>query len=159
MKPLVYIETTIPSFFFEVRVEPEMVARRNWTREWWSSYRHLYALATSDAVIAELEEGDYESRDDAVDLLNGIELLETPDEIADIIDVYLDNCVMPRERLGDALHLALASYHKCDFLMTWNCRHIANANKFEHIRIVNTRMGLFVPALVTPMELCMEDAT
>ena len=159
MRPMIYIETTIPSFFFEVRGAPEMVARRNWTREWWNNYRDSYTLVTSEAVIAELEEGDYEARDDAVNLLEGIERLETPDEIADIIEVYLDNHLMPRERLGDALHLALASYHKCDFLITWNCRHIANANKFEHIRIINARMGLFVPALVTPMELCMEDAT
>ena len=57
----------------------------------------------------------------------------------------------------DALHLALASFHKCDFLLTWNCAHIANANKFEHIRIINARLGLFVPALVTPIELCAED--
>jgi predicted nucleic acid-binding protein len=159
MRPVIYIETTIPSFFFEVRVAPEMVARRNWTREWWNNYRDSYTLVTSEAVIAELEEGDYEARDDAVNLLEGIDRLETPDEIADIIEVYLDNHLMPRERLGDAFHLALASYHKCDFLITWNCRHIANANKFEHIRIINARMGLFVPALVTPMELCMEDAT
>jgi hypothetical protein len=51
------------------------------------------------------------------------------------------------------LHLALASYHKCDFLLTWNCRHLANANKFGHIRRVNTMLGLFVPLLVTPLEL------
>ncbi len=80
------------------------------------------------------------------------------DDIAGIIDVYLANHLMPKERLGDALHLALASYHKCDFLLTWNCTHIANANKFEHIRIINTRLGLFVPALVTPLALCEEDA-
>ncbi len=80
-----------------------------------------------------------------------------PDEIADIIDTYIDNHLMPRQRLGDALHLALASFHKCDFLLTWYCNHLANANKFEHIRIINTRLGLFVPALVTPMELCGED--
>lgn len=156
MEPLVYIETTIPSFYFEVHQEPEMVARRNWTREWWKSYRHLFALATSEAVLAELAEGDYESKDEAIALVTGIGLLEVPDQIADIIDVYLTNHLMPQERVGDALHLALASYHKCDFLLTWNCRHIANANKFEHIRILNGRLGLFVPALVTPMELCVE---
>ena len=157
MKPVVYIETTIPSFYFELRTEPEMVARRNWTREWWKSFKDQYQLVTSLGVKAELEEGDYETKSDVLDLLDAIEVLEAPDEIADIIDVYLDNQLMPRERLGDALHLALASYHKCDFLLTWNCRHIANANKFEHIRIINSRLGLFVPALVTPMELCMED--
>ena len=159
MKPQVYIETTIPSFYFEGRLEPEMVARRNWTREWWKSYRHLFALTTSEAVLAELGEGDYESRDEAIGLLTGIDLLEVPDAVADIIDVYLESHLMPLERVGDALHLALASYHKCDFLLTWNCRHIANANKFEHIRIVNGRLGLFVPALVTPMELCAEVPT
>jgi hypothetical protein len=58
--------------------------------------------------------------------------------------------------VGDALHLthlALASYHKCDFLLTWNCRHLANANKFGYIRRVNTLLGLYVPLLVTPLEL------
>ena len=159
MKPQVYIETTIPSFYFEKRGEPEMVARRNWTREWWKSYRQLFQLTTSEAVLAELGEGDYESRDEAIALLDDVELLALPDHVADIVNVYLDNHLMPRERLGDALHLAIASFHKCDFLLTWNCRHIANANKFEHIRIVNTRLGLFVPALVTPMELCSEDYT
>ena len=54
---------------------------------------------------------------------------------------------------GDALHLALASYHKCDFLLTWNVQHLANANKFAHIRRVNALLGLFTPALVTPLEL------
>ena len=134
-----------------------MVARKNWTREWWCNYRKNYSLLTSDAVVAELKEGDYEARDDAVNLLSEISLVEIPDEIADIIDVYLENHLMPKDRLGDALHLALASFHKCDFLLTWNCQHIANANKFEHIRIINARLGLFVPSLVTPMELCMED--
>jgi len=136
-----------------------MVARRNWTREWWKSYRHLFRLVTSEAVMAELAEGEYESRDKAIDLLEPVDRLSVPDELADIVDAYLANHLMPRERLGDALHLALASWHKCDFVLTWNCRHIANANKFEHIRIVNGRLGLFVPALVTPMELCAEVPT
>lgn len=54
---------------------------------------------------------------------------------------------------GDALHLALASHHKCEFLVTWNCRHLANANKFGHIRRVNTLLGLYVPTLTTPLEM------
>ncbi len=134
-----------------------MIARRTWTREWWERYKERYELVTSEAVVAELEEGEYQTQADAVKLVAGLPRLDIPDEIAEIIDTYLINHLMPRERLGDALHLALASYHKCDFLLTWNCSHIANANKFEHIRIINTRLGLFVPALVTPIELCTED--
>lgn len=153
----VYIETSIPSFYHEARQEPEMVARRHWTRQWWEQCSKRYQLVTSEGVIAELEEGEYETQAEAVGLMRNMPRLEVDDDIANILDVYLANHLMPKERLGDALHLALASYHKCDFLLTWNCSHIANANKFEHIRIINTRLGLFVPALVTPMELCEED--
>ena len=134
-----------------------MVARRNWTRQWWNRRARRYRLVTSEGVIAELQEGEYGTQADTVRLVSGLPRLEVVDDIADIIDVYVANHLMPRERLGDALHLALASYHKCDFLLTWNCTHMANANKFEHIRIINTRLGLFVPALVTPMELYAED--
>ncbi|MBN1674088.1 MAG: type II toxin-antitoxin system VapC family toxin [Kiritimatiellae bacterium] len=155
----VYIETSIPSFYHETRQEPEMVARRHWTHQWWEQCASRYDLVTSEGVIAELQEGDYETQADALGLMADLPRLEVVDDIADIIDVYLANHLMPKERLGDALHLALASYHKCDFLLTWNCAHIANANKFEHIRIINTRLGLFVPALVTPMELCGEETS
>jgi predicted nucleic acid-binding protein len=134
-----------------------MVARREWTRQWWDINRNHYDLVTSDAVVRELEDGEYETRELSVQLLDDIERLEIVDVLADIIDVYLSNKLMPRDRMGDALHLALASFYKCDFLMTWNCHHIANANKFEHIRIINTRLGLFVPALVTPMSLLSEE--
>jgi hypothetical protein len=64
---------------------------------------------------------------------------------------------MPSNPAGDALHLALASYHRCDFLVTWNCKHLANATKFGHIRRVNAILDLFVPALVTPLELLEDD--
>jgi hypothetical protein len=60
---------------------------------------------------------------------------------------------MPRDPTGDALQLALASYHKCDFLLTWNVQHLANANRFSYIRRIDALLGLFAPALVTPLEL------
>jgi hypothetical protein len=60
---------------------------------------------------------------------------------------------MPDDPRGDALHLALASYNRCDFLLTWNCRHLANANKFEHIHRVNLQLGLFNPILTTPFDM------
>ena len=154
----VYIETSIPSFYHETREEPEMVARRHWTRHWWDHCASRYDLVTSEGVVAELQQGEYETQAAAVDLVADLSQLEVVDDIADIIEVYLANHLMPKERLGDALHLALASYHKCDFLLTWNCTHIANANKFEYIRIINTRLGLFVPMLATPMQLCEEDS-
>lgn len=152
----VYIETTIPSFYYEIRKEPEMVARRNWTRQWWSQAVDLFELVTSDAVLAELQEGRYKSQQCTISLVDKLRRLAIVDHIAGVVDAYLINKLMPNERLGDALHLAIASYYKCDFLLTWNCRHIANANKFAHIRVINTRLGLFTPEIVTPIELFME---
>jgi hypothetical protein len=72
--------------------------------------------------------------------------------------VYVSPAVLDELNAGDALHLALASYHECDFLLTWNCQHLANANKFQHIRLVNGMLGLHVPSLVTPLELLAEES-
>lgn len=153
----VYVETTIPSFYHEIRPEPEMVARREWTREWWDEQRSEYEVFTSDAVVDELERGDFPIKQEALRLIENLPQLEINPAIADIVSFYLNQKIMPADPAGDALHLALASYHKCDFLLTWNCRHLANANKFAHIRRVNGILGLFVPALVTPLELLGKD--
>lgn len=153
MKKIVYIETTIPSFYYEGRTEPEMVARKNWTKEWWDTQRKHYQLVTSLAVIEELERGEYPNKEQVIGLLDDIPPLETPVELIDIIDTYANRKLMPFDTKGDAFHLAIASFHRCDFLLTWNCKHLANANKFHHIRRINTLLGLFVPILTTPFEL------
>lgn len=158
MKPVVYIETTIPCFYYEVRTDPESQARRQWTRRWWDNRRDDYELCTSDAVIDELERGEYPIRDEALSLVRNLTMLEVNEAVVDTVEAYLAHHLMPSDPAGDALHLALASNYKCDFLLTWNCRHLANANKFAHIRKVNGVLGLFVPALVTPLELLGEDS-
>ena len=155
MKKRVYIETTIPSFYFELRSDPEMVARREWTRTWWEDAAGRYELVTSAAVVEELSRGEFAARRE--DCLRLIELIPVDPAVAEIVQAYVAHRVMPRNPVGDALHLALASHYRCDFLVTWNCRNLANANKFDHIRRINTLLGLFVPALVTPLELMGED--
>ena len=149
----VYIETTIPSFYYETRTEPEMVARRTWTREWWNNHRHHYELVTSASVFEELEQGRHPNKAPALELIAKLPLLTIDDQISDIVETYMEHHVMPKDPSGDPMHLALASFHNCHFLLTWNCAHLANANKFEHIRHVNSMMGLFVPTLITPAEL------
>ena len=84
-------------------------------------------------------------------------LLAVEPPVLEIVQSYIARQVMPKSPVGDALHLALASYHRCDFLATWNCKHLANAKKFAHIRRVNVLLGLFVPSLVTPLELLETD--
>ncbi len=152
-----YIETTIPSFYHEVRTEPDMIARRDWTRRWFDAVVKSDRVVTSAAVLSELENGDFPGRELALKLLDDLELLAIDFAVAEIVDAYTKHTLMPQDPFGDALHLALASYHRCDFLVTWNCQHLANARKFGHIRRLNGILGLFVPELVTPMELLGEN--
>jgi len=153
MKQTVYIETSIPCFYYEIRSEPEMVARKEWTRQWWERYSHNYFMVTSEVVLDELNNADYPNKNQVMELVKTIPLIPVELPVTEIVQTYVKHKVMPQDPLGDALHLALASYYKCDFLLTWNCNHLANANKFNHIRRINTMLGLFVPALVTPLQL------
>ncbi|MEJ2704156.1 MAG: type II toxin-antitoxin system VapC family toxin [Sedimentisphaerales bacterium] len=154
MMETVYIETTILSFYYEVREEPEMIARRNWTRQWWDEFgKSKFDLVTSQAVIDELDRGRFPGRDDALRLANDLDLLPVVEEIEEIVAVYISQSLMPKDALGDALHLALASFYGCDYLLTWNCKHLANANKYRHMRRINAMLDLVTPNLVTPLEL------
>lgn len=150
-----YVETTIPSFYYGTRTEPELVARRNWTRTWWSGAAERYELVTSPVVLQELAAG---TRIELVRLrsalLHGIPLILPSPATDEIVRAYLRHKLMPaKPTSADAAHLALASHHRCDLIVTWNCAHLANPNKAVHIRRINTALGLHVPALVTPQEL------
>ncbi len=151
MRKRIYIETTIPSFYYTLRTDPESVARMHWTRQWWLEYAAESTLVTSAAVIDELCKGRSEKNKERVSLLDQASVLPITDEVIEIAQVYINKLVMPRDPEGDALHLALGSYYKVDYLLTWNCRHLANANKFQHIRVVNFELGLPCPVLTTPL--------
>jgi predicted nucleic acid-binding protein len=152
----VYVETSIPSFYHTTRTGAAAAARREWTRRWWSTARERYALVSSDPVLDELRRGDYPSREAALEMALALPLLEMTPAVAEIVEAYVRHRLMPEDPTGDALHLALASYHNCEFLVTWNCQHLANANKYGHIRRVNNLLGLYVPVLATPLELLGE---
>src|SRR5680860_956499 len=113
-KPRVYIETTIPSFYHEARTTPDIVARRDWTRDWWTRAPACYELVTSPAVLDELSAGDSERGAERLALISGLPILPVEPAIVDIVQTYIQHKVMPANPAGDALHLALASYHKCD---------------------------------------------
>ncbi|NCO43342.1 MAG: hypothetical protein COZ06_05780 [Armatimonadetes bacterium CG_4_10_14_3_um_filter_66_18] len=159
MKPSVYVETSLFSFYHDQRDAPVVIAMREWTRQWWDGPRKHYDCATSAAVLAELDAGTLPHRDDALTLARELPALPVEDETTEVVEVCVKHRVMPRDPLGDALHLALASVHKFDYLLTWNCQHLANANKFAHIRRVNSLLGLHVPELVTPLQLLEGEPT
>jgi predicted nucleic acid-binding protein len=153
----VYIETTIPSLYFDDRTDAKTVARREWTRNWWDNHRHHYRLVTGAPVIEELSRGEHSRKKEKLELLRCLEILRQTDMVNEAVEVYIERYVMPRQPSGDAAHLALASFYKCDYLLTWNCVHLANANKFGHIRSVNILLGLHVPQLTTPLEMIGEN--
>jgi predicted nucleic acid-binding protein len=157
-KPLVYVETTIPSFYYDTRDSPAVVERRETTRTWWTHAAHRYELVTSSVVLDELARGKSDRVPLRVGLLHLIRRIPFVPELAGIVQTYHAHKLMPVSPPEDALHLALASWHDCDFIVTWDSRHLANPNKAAHIRRINSRLGLPVPRLVTPADLQEREA-
>jgi hypothetical protein len=153
----VYLETTIPSLYFETRHTPRLIAWRKSTRLWWSSVRSRYALRTSAFVIDELARTPGDKAGLCLGLLSQVELLPQPVRLESTIEYYIKQKLMPQDALGDAAHLAICSLHGIEYLLTWNCQHLANASKFRHLRVLNERLGLPTPIIVTPELLMPAD--
>ncbi len=158
MKRTVYIETTVPSFYVETRSDPAALVRRESTRRWWEEEAPRYELVTSAFVLGELRRGDYPGKAEALELVSDLPVLEAVPEIDDIVSVYVRRRLMPGGDAVDAYHLAIASHYAVNFLLTWNCRHLANVDKMEHLRKVNNDLGLYVPQVTTPDSLIREEA-
>ena len=150
-KRTVNLDSTIPSYLFDKRESlryPSEVTRR-----WWQDERPRYDIYVSAETIVELGEGEYPGKEEVLAFAAGLPVLESNRAITEITGEYIRHMVMPNDASGDALHLAYASYYGVDFLLTWNCAHLANANKRRHIETINRRLGLFTPAVITPLEL------
>ncbi|MBK8266961.1 MAG: type II toxin-antitoxin system VapC family toxin [Planctomycetes bacterium] len=154
--PSVYIETTIPSFYLETRSATRVVEWKNMTREWWDTHRYNYELVTSRFVIREITNSPNKKRAAALELIAQAVILEEPPELPDVIEFYMEHKLMPADALGDAAHLAIASLHSIDFLLTWNCKHLANSNKSRQIAVQNARLGISTPFIVTPVTMIPE---
>ncbi|MDE0424735.1 MAG: type II toxin-antitoxin system VapC family toxin [Candidatus Poribacteria bacterium] len=151
MQKRIYIETTIPSAYYTLRMDAGSLARQRLTRQWWEEYANQFILTSSIAVATELRRARSKVTQERLKLLEGVELFASTNEIQRIAQVYIDKLIMPQDPLGDALHLAIASFHKIDALLTWNLAHIANPNKFDFITQINRELGLPMPLLTTPL--------
>jgi hypothetical protein len=150
-------ETTIPSFYHDPRPDPAIVEMRHWTHLWWDAAVDEYDLVTSTYVRDELADGIGERAARRLTLLHGIPLVASPPRLEETVQVYLRNKLMPAFPPLDAVHLALASLDKCDSIVTWNCKHLANPNKVAHIQRINRSLGLHVSRLVTPRAMIRRD--
>lgn len=150
----VYLETTIPSYLTAWR-SPELVmaARQQITREWWDNRRFDFDLYVSQLVIDEASAGDPVAAARRLEVLEGIPLLSAHDEIDILADALLEELQLPDRAAADALHIALAVVNGIDFLLTWNCTHIANAALRPVIQYVCRSRGHESPVICTPEEL------
>lgn len=154
MKKTVYLDSTIPSYLFDKRESIKTYIEL--TKKWWEEERANYRIVVSGETVAETSRGDNPYRIEITQFVSQLELLPYDEQLEQIVRVYMENHLMPQSSTGDGLHLAYASLYKIDFLLTWNCNHLANANKKQHIRVINTRLGLFIPEIITPLELFTE---
>src|ERR1039458_10654223 len=112
MKPTIYIETTIPSYYFNSHPEASMVASCEWTRDWWDNCRQDYNLVTGAAVIEELSEGNHPLKAQKVALLDGLTLLPATEEVNRIAKAYNNFKAMPHDTKGAPPPLVLSSAFK-----------------------------------------------
>ncbi len=154
MKPKVYLETSVVSYL-TARPSRSIVAAGHQlvTLEWWQKERKLYDLLISDLVILEASAGNVQMAKKRLEFLNFLPLLEAGSEARDLTKKIIGSKVMPEKAASDASHIAIATVHGLDYLLTWNCKHIANAKIFPKIFEIIRAEGYKPPILCTPEEL------
>jgi hypothetical protein len=150
----IYIESTIPSYVV-ARPARDLLqaARQQLTRDWWDLQRANHELFTSQVVLDEIAGGERAMAEQRLTLVAGLALLRsTPGIEALAVDV-LNSGLLPATADGDAAHIALATAYGMDILLTWNCRHIANAAIVGRLRRLTAERGYTLPEIYTPEEL------
>lgn len=146
MKLSLYLETSVVGAYLD-NGDP---FRRDITIRWWEHELSEYRAFSSLLVERELERMAQPHRDGYLNLIRPLKKLEIAEEVAILAEGYIERGIFHRKYLADAVHVALASFHKIDYLVTWNFGHIANVRKQARLRLFNTTAGFFSPVIVTP---------
>ncbi|MEO8648785.1 MAG: type II toxin-antitoxin system VapC family toxin [Acidobacteriota bacterium] len=146
MKLRLYLETSVIGAYLD-NGDP---FRRDLTIRWFEHELSEYDACISDLVKSELERIDEPHRTGYLKIIKPLDHLEFTDEAAILAEGYISRGIFHRKFMADAFHVALASFHKVDYLVTWNFGHLANVRKQARIRLFNTAAGFFSPAIVTP---------
>ena len=154
MKPKVYIETSIPSYLTarpcnDIRA----MANQNTTIEWWENRRSEFEVYVSEFVIAESSQGHPEASTRRMDAIEGIPELDVTKEVKILAKALIEEGPIPDKAEIDAYHIAVATVNGMDYLLTWNCSHIANAVMRPKVEAVCRKHGYEPPTICTPQEL------
>lgn len=153
LKPKVYVETSIPSYLTAWRSRDIVIAgNQETTKEWWDR-RDDFELFISEFVLVEVASGAPEAAERRLAVLNGIPEIEITAEVELIAQRLLSQASLPSRARVDALHIAIATLGGMDYLLTWNCAHIANPAFRGRIETVIRSFGYEPPIICTPLEL------
>lgn len=150
----VYIETTIPSYLTS-RPSRDLVtaAHQQITHEWWATAPNRFEVYVSEAVIDEIRLGNLEYAAKRIEIVSKFEILALTDDVASLIREYRARLVLTGSAANDLAHFAFSVAYNIDYLVTWNCRHIANGQVIRRLAKANDDIGRRTPVIVTPEEL------
>jgi len=146
MKLSLYIETSVIGAYLD-NGDP---FRRDITIRWWEHELSEYDVFSSMLVQRELERIAEPHRSGYLNLIRPLKYLDLAEEVAILAEGYIERGIFHRKFIADAIHVALASFHKIDYVVTWNFGHIANVRKQARLRLFNTTAGFFSPVIITP---------
>ena len=156
--PVVYLETSVVSYATSRPSRDLVVAgHQQITREWFAHQAPAYKVFISQLVASEACGGDEEAARERTAFLRGIPLLGITDAAGELATELVEGGAVPREATEDALHIAIATVHGVEYLLTWNCKHIANATMRQAIERVCRGAGYEPPVICTPEELMNDE--
>lgn len=154
MSETVYIETSVIGYLTARPTENLILAANiKITQDWWEINRHAFDLCASFVVLDEAALGDPEIAAKRLELLKGIILLEPTEKAQELTIQFLTKSNLPPKATNDAAHIAIATVHGMDYLLTWNCKHIANAQIQKKLSQISASFGYELPTICTPYEL------
>jgi hypothetical protein len=153
MKPTVYIETSIISYLAARPSRDLIVAgHQQITHEWWRTVLPNVQCLISPYVIDEASQGDQQAAQKRLEAVAGFPILTLNEDIKVLALKYQAAAQIPEKAKLDAFHLAIPSWRKVDYLLTWNCKHIANVNVRKIIENINRQLNIHIPIICTPEE-------
>lgn len=156
MKRKVYLETSVISYL-TARPSKTIIgaAHQHITSTWWEK-RSNYELFISEMVLRECAAGDPDAAQRRLEIVRTIPILVATEEAYQLADTLLKKKIIPTKAAEDSLHIAIATIHAVDYLLTWNCKHIANPELQRRIMDYLSETGRFLPFICTPEELIGE---
>lgn len=157
MRKKVYLETSVISYL-TARVSRDLIvaAHQQITQEWWENERTHYDVFISELVVQEAQKGDRNAVKKRLALLKPMKRLLVNEHVIHLAEQIIEKRVLPASVMDDILHIAIAAIHRMDYLLTWNCKHIANAQIQKTITRIIEQQGYESPVMCTPEEL-VED--